>query len=103
MLSARRDTKATERFFKKVLKASHSSNPRVINVEKNAAYPPAVSDLKKENILSESCELRQVKYFLQQSRRNCPLISTRFSVINLYNFLRQRSAAVVAGKDSQPA
>jgi transposase, IS6 family len=62
MLSVRRDAKAAKRFFRKVLKASHSSNPRVINVDKNAAYPPAVVELMEENILSESCELRQVKY-----------------------------------------
>jgi len=62
MLSAKRDAKSAKRFFKKALKASHSSNPRVINVDKNAAYPPAVSELKEEEILSETCELRQVKY-----------------------------------------
>ena len=36
--------------------------PRVINVDKNAAYPKAVADLKAVGILPESMELRQVKY-----------------------------------------
>jgi len=36
--------------------------PRVINVDKNAAYPKAVADLKAAGILPESVELRQVKY-----------------------------------------
>ena len=62
MLSVRRDAKAAKLFFKKVLKAFHSSNPRVINVDKNAAYPPAISELKEDEILPKSCELRQVKY-----------------------------------------
>src|SRR5260370_10806498 len=36
--------------------------PRVINVDKNAAYPKAVSELKASGVLSASVELRQVKY-----------------------------------------
>lgn len=36
--------------------------PRVINVEKNAAYPKAIAELKAKGILPESVELRQVKY-----------------------------------------
>ncbi len=31
-----------ERFLRKVLKAVHNQTPRVINVDKNAAYPPAI-------------------------------------------------------------
>jgi len=38
------------------------STPRVINVDKNAAYPKAIADLKAAGILPESVELRQVKY-----------------------------------------
>ncbi len=62
LLRAKRDKVAAKRFLKKALQASHSSKPRVINVDKNAAYPPATDDLKKDGILSDSCELRQVKY-----------------------------------------
>jgi len=36
--------------------------PRVINVDKNADYPPAVDDLKADEQLTETIELRQVKY-----------------------------------------
>jgi len=36
--------------------------PRVINVDKNAAYPKAIAELKAAGILPESVELRQVKY-----------------------------------------
>ena len=38
------------------------SAPRVINVDKNAAYPKAEAFLKAAGGLSESVELRQVKY-----------------------------------------
>jgi transposase, IS6 family len=40
MLSATRDTESAGRFFRKVLQASHTTTPRVITVDKNAAYPP---------------------------------------------------------------
>src|SRR3989442_7956610 len=36
--------------------------PRVINVEKNAAYPKAEASLKAVGMLPASVELRQVKY-----------------------------------------
>lgn len=62
MLSAKRDAKAAKRFFKKALKASHSTTPRVNNVDKNAAYPPAMAELKKDGFVGETCKLRQVKY-----------------------------------------
>jgi IS6 family transposase len=45
LLSPTRDTKAAKKFFRKVLRARHTMPPRVITVDKNAAYPPAVSDL----------------------------------------------------------
>ena len=35
---------------------------RVINVDKNAAYPRAIADLKAAGILPDHVELRQVKY-----------------------------------------
>ncbi len=60
--SATRDAKAAKCFFLKTLAASHPPEPRVINVDKNAAYPKAFAELKAEGRIPESCELRQVKY-----------------------------------------
>ncbi len=51
MLSAKRDARAAERFFRKALKASHNQTPRVINVDKNAAYPPAIDSLTEDQTL----------------------------------------------------
>ena len=42
MLSDKRDAKAAKKFFCKVLKASHVTSQRVINTDKNAAYPMAI-------------------------------------------------------------
>jgi transposase, IS6 family len=61
-LSATRDAQAAKRFFTKALGASHTVTPRVITVDKNAAYPKAVKELKGAGNLANACELRQRKY-----------------------------------------
>ena len=61
-LSATRDAQAAQAFFEKTLDAPHTVEPRVINVDKNAAYPKAVETLKALGHLAADCELRQVKY-----------------------------------------
>ena len=48
--------------FSKVLNASHTVEPRVITVDKNAAYPPAITELKADEALPETTETRQSKY-----------------------------------------
>jgi transposase, IS6 family len=48
MLSAKRDARAARRILHKMLKAASHSSPRVINVDKNQAYPPVVEQLKEE-------------------------------------------------------
>jgi transposase-like protein len=62
LLSAKRDAKAARRFFCIMLKARRDQSPRVITVDRNPAYPPAVWELKTEGLLSKSCVLRQNKY-----------------------------------------
>jgi transposase-like protein len=61
-LSATRDAQAAKRFFSKALHASHTVTPRVIMVDKNAAYPKAFGELKAAGTQATSCELRQSKY-----------------------------------------
>jgi transposase-like protein len=60
--SAKRDGKAAACFFRKVLKAQHTQTPRVITVDKNAAYPVAIDPLKADETLAAETELRQSKY-----------------------------------------
>ncbi len=87
LLSPTRDAQAAKRFFLKALHAPAGSAPgtrpveeqvaqlpvsvdlkvsrpapRVINVDKNAAYPKAIAELKAAGLLPQSVELRQVKY-----------------------------------------
>ena len=83
LLSATRDAEAAKRFFVKALHATAGSAPqarpieeqvaqptaaadptttmsapRVINVDKNAAYPKAIAELKAAGILPECVELK---------------------------------------------
>jgi len=62
LLSAKRDAKAAKRFLRKVLNASHTIEPRVLTVDKNAAYPPAIEALKATESLPKTTETRQSKY-----------------------------------------
>jgi transposase-like protein len=62
MVSAKRDARAAKRFFHKMLKTPSHSSPRVINVDKNQAYPPAVEQMKEEGTLPNRTQLRQCKY-----------------------------------------
>ncbi len=87
LLSPTRDAEAAKRFFMKALHSTAGSvpgarplqeqgthrealtapttiksAPRVINVDKNAAYPKAIAELKAIGVLAASVELRQVKY-----------------------------------------
>ena len=41
MLSEIQNKEAVEKFFRQVLTNDHCFSPRVMNVDKNAAYPPA--------------------------------------------------------------
>ena len=61
-LSPKRDKGAAKKFFKKSLGYPHSTEPYVINVDKNPAYPAAIKDLKESGEIPENCKLRQVKY-----------------------------------------
>ncbi len=57
-----RDGKAAERFFRKVLKATHTQSPRALAVDKNAATPKAIETLKGDETLPDRMELRQKKF-----------------------------------------
>jgi transposase, IS6 family len=61
-LRATRHAQAAKRFFSKALAAPHTVPPRVITVDKNAAYPKAFDQLQEGGILPKSCALRQSKY-----------------------------------------
>ena len=62
LLTAKRDAAAAKRFFRRALSSPGNPVPRVINVDKNRAFPPAVEELKAEGILPRRVRLRQCKY-----------------------------------------
>jgi IS6 family transposase len=65
LLSAKRDAAAAKGFFRKALgqpHTPHTVNPRTITVDKNPAYPAAVTAMKREGELRRVSRLRQVKY-----------------------------------------
>jgi transposase-like protein len=62
LLTAKRDAAGAKRFFRKALSSPGNPVPRVINVDKNPAYPAAVEALKGEGSLPRRVRLRQCKY-----------------------------------------
>ena len=87
LLTAKRDTAAAKRFFQKTQLDPANPQPRVINVDKNRAYPPAVEELQAEGRMRRRCRLRQCKYLNNCSRarpssfeKTC-LVSQRVSIV----------------------
>jgi transposase-like protein len=73
LLTDRRDAAAAKRFFHRALRNEGNSMPRVINVDKNPAYPCAVTELKAGGTIGRRCRLRQCKYLnniVEQDHRN---------------------------------
>jgi len=99
MLSAKRDSKAAVRFFRKVLKAQHTQAPRVITVDKNAAYPVAIETLKSEETLAAQTELRQVKYLnnvIEQDHRSVKRITRAMMGFKSFSSARKTLSGIEA-------
>ncbi len=62
LLTAKRDAAAAKRFLRRAIDASGNAMPRVMNVDKNPAYPAAVNALKAEGAVPRRVSLRQCKY-----------------------------------------
>ena len=62
LLTAKRDTAAAKRFLRKAMDASGIPMPRVMNVDRNPAYPAAVEALKADGTIPRRVVLRQSKY-----------------------------------------
>ena len=99
MLSVKRDGKAVARFFRKVLKAEHTQTPRVITVDKNAAYPVAVEALKADETLAAETELRQSKYLnniVEQDHRNIKRLTKPMMGFGSFNTARRTLRGIEA-------
>src|SRR5437764_532259 len=77
LLSAKRDTAAAKRFFERVFSSGANPIPRVINVDKNPAYPAAVNALKAEGMLPHRVRLRQCKYLNNVIEQDHRLVKKR--------------------------
>ena len=62
LLTDNRDAPAAKKFFLKAFGHSDSRKIRVINTDKDKAYPKAIEELKESGILPDSVEHRTVKY-----------------------------------------
>ena len=62
LLTAKRDTDSAKRFFRKVFSAEGNPMARVLNVDRNRAYPAAVRELKTDGTLPRRVRLRQCRY-----------------------------------------
>jgi IS6 family transposase len=72
LLTAKRDKASAKRFFRRALCHLSNLRPRVINVDRNPAYPAAFKELKAEGVLPLRCHLRQCKFLnnvLEQDHR----------------------------------
>jgi transposase-like protein len=99
MLSAKRDGKAAARFFRKVLGAKHTRTPRVITVDKNAAYLVAVDELKQDKTLKAKTQLRQSKYLnnmIEQDHRNIKRIVKPMMGFQSFNTARRTLRGIEA-------
>ena len=62
LLTAKRDAAAAKRFFRKAVKDASNPMPRVIHVDQNPAFRPAVEALKADGTQPRRVRLRQCKY-----------------------------------------
>jgi len=61
------------------LSSNHNQIPRVITIDKNPAYLPAIDELKNDKILHKNVGIRQIKYLnniIEQDHRFIKLIIT---------------------------
>jgi IS6 family transposase len=91
LLAAKRNAAAARRFFHKVLSCSANPVPRVINVDKNPAYPAAIRVLKQEGTLPPRVRLRQCKYLNNVVEQDHRTVKKRTRLAKGYNTFQSAS------------
>jgi transposase-like protein len=82
-----------------VLRAQHTQAPRVVNVDKNAAYPVAMDALKKEETIAQEAKLRQSKYLnnmIEQDHRHIKRIVRLMMGFKSFNSARKTLSGIEA-------
>ena len=77
LLTTKRDAAAAERFLVKAIEASGNAMPRVMNVDKNPAYPAAVEALKAGAALPRRICLRQCRYLNNMIEQDHRIVKKR--------------------------
>jgi transposase, IS6 family len=85
LLTAKRNAAAARRFFHKVFRCSANPVPRVINVDKNPAYPAAMRVLKRDGELPQRVRLRQCKFLNNVIEQDHRLVKKRTWLAKGYN------------------
>src|SRR3712207_1547880 len=62
MLRRKRDARTATHFFRTLLRAAPTLVPRVMNVDKHAAYPKALQHMQRKQHVPASWRLRRSKY-----------------------------------------
>ncbi|EEL96034.1 hypothetical protein S3E15_01777 [Bacillus mycoides] len=99
-LSTARNHKAAKQFFKKALQSFHISEPRVVTVDKNPAYPIAVEELRKEKKMPLGIQLRQVKYLNNIVEQDHRFVKKRVrSMLGLKSF--RTDTSIISGIEAK--
>src|SRR3954462_10016886 len=77
LLTAKRDADSAKRFFHKVFATEGNPMARVLNVDKNPAYPAAVRELKAAGTLPRRVRLRQCRYLNNVVEQDHRLVKKR--------------------------
>ena len=100
LLTAKRDAAAAKRFLMKAIDASGNPMPRVMNVDKNPAYPAAVEALKADGAIPRRVVLRQCKYLNNVIEQDHRTVETSLAGQGLW--IVSKCVADVAGyRDSE--
>ena len=62
LLSSKRDAAAAKRFFQRALRLPNHPRPRVVNVDRNPAYPKAIEELKGTRELGGAAVVDRFRY-----------------------------------------
>ena len=124
LLTAKRDAAAAKRFLRRAIEASGNPMPRVMNVDKNPAYPAAVETLKAEGSvprrvagrspswpeagLATKAASRSAIFFRKYSTRfmmRCPFYRVLRSPVpsSIINFSRKHQFLNVNSRTTRPA
>lgn len=95
LLTPKRKVAAAKRFFRQVFQTPGNSWPRVINVDKNAAYLVAVRGLKAEDVRQKRTRLRQCCYLNHRVKQDHRFVKQRTRLARGYDSFR------TAGKTRQ--